>query len=160
MSTLREIRKGLEKGIMSVVGVVMAKNAFKPPEPMGIPEIRVDDVLPKIDWSALESPVVGLTDAIEESNRINRELLGLVRNGKGLVEGKPELISADNPPRVPKRPADLRRWKAVWMKIKPLAARGASYVAMQTHIRDAEVPDCSLETITDIVRAGEAGLLD
>jgi len=63
--------------------------------------------------------------------------------------------------RVPTRPKDLRRWRTTWKAVKKEWEKSASYSAMSEWLSKMW-PDiaCSQETLADIVRAGEAGLLD
>jgi hypothetical protein len=57
-------------------------------------------------------------------------------------------------PRIPKQPKRLNDWKAVWRKVKGRWKGGASYQEL------ARLGNVSPETIADIVKAGDAGLLD
>lgn len=64
-------------------------------------------------------------------------------------------------PRVPSRGADRRRWRATWRAIEKEVEKGRStkWIAewlAKTHGGLA----CSPDTLADIIRAGEAGLLD
>jgi hypothetical protein len=70
------------------------------------------------------------------------------------------------PPRVPKRPADLARWKAAWRLINAQRMVGMSQSKIATRLAGYKTPgvgfklEFSPDTIGDIVRAGEAGLLN
>ncbi len=64
-------------------------------------------------------------------------------------------------PRIPNRPKDFARWKATWAAAKGMWARGESYEAIaawlcKTRPELARAP----RTLADVLRAGEAGLLD
>ena len=65
-------------------------------------------------------------------------------------------------PRVPGRPADLIRWKAAWGKIKGMWQQGRSYKVIADWLRNTQPEELhySAETVPDIIKAGEAGLLD
>ncbi len=68
-------------------------------------------------------------------------------------------ISAAKPknkplPRVPKQPKRLNDWKVAWRKVKGRWKNGGNYMEL------AQAANCSTETIADIVKAGDAGLLD
>ena len=57
-------------------------------------------------------------------------------------------------PHVPTYPKRLPDWKAAWQRIKGERKRGSSYKELATAAR------LSPETVADIVKAGDAGLLD
>lgn len=72
----------------------------------------------------------------------------------------PDAVKA-KAPRVPSRPADLRKWRKVWQKIRPQVENGVSnpkiadwLCGQPEHLRYAA------DTVADIVKAGLAGLLD
>jgi len=70
-------------------------------------------------------------------------------------------LSSKKEPRVPTRPADRRRWKATWKHIKGLVKQGKSYVEISKWLTDRHKElACSPDIVADIVRAGEAGVLD
>ena len=56
---------------------------------------------------------------------------------------------------VPKRPADLRRWKTTWKRIRPHVERGETVNELISKRQEKSSP----ETLEKIIRAGEAGLL-
>lgn len=66
-----------------------------------------------------------------------------------------------NAPSAPKRPADRRRWMAIWRKIRLLVAEGASNDEVEAWfaIHDDRLRP-SKDVLIHIIRAGEAGLLD
>ena len=57
-------------------------------------------------------------------------------------------------PRVPKQLKRLNEWKAAWRKVKGRWKGGSNYQEL------AQLANVSPETIADIVKAGDAGLLD
>jgi hypothetical protein len=57
-------------------------------------------------------------------------------------------------PRVPKQLKRLNDWKAAWRKVKGRWKGGSTYQEL------AKLANLSTETIADIVKAGDAGLLD
>jgi len=57
-------------------------------------------------------------------------------------------------PRIPKQPKRLNDWKAVWRKVKGRWKGGSNYQEL------AKLANVSTETIADIVKAGDTGLLD
>jgi hypothetical protein len=57
-------------------------------------------------------------------------------------------------PRVPKQPKRLNDWKAAWRKVRGKWKNAATYTEL------AQIAGFSSETIADIVKAGDAGLLD
>lgn len=84
----------------------------------------------------------------------------------GLFPNQPirQSESPQETPRVPRRPADRRRWKAIWRKVKGEAEKGKSVKAIADWLKTSAVANpnlpCSADTLSDIIRAGEAGLLD
>lgn len=64
-------------------------------------------------------------------------------------------------PRVPKRGAPLRRWRATWLAIGPLLKKATPYAKICDWLQKMH-PElaCSPDILADIIRAGEAGLLD
>ncbi len=64
-------------------------------------------------------------------------------------------------PRVPNRPKDFARWKATWAAAKGMWARGESYesIAGWLYKVHPELGRAS-RTLADVLRAGDAGLLD
>ena len=64
-------------------------------------------------------------------------------------------------PRVPSRAADLRKWGATWSLVRGQVRNGSSYEAMAAWLarlhRDLAY---SPQVLADIVRAGQAGLLE
>ena len=57
-------------------------------------------------------------------------------------------------PRIPKQAKRLNDWKAAWRKVKGRWKGGGNYREL------AQLANVSPETIADIVKAGDAGLLD
>lgn len=74
-----------------------------------------------------------------------------INAGQVLEPLKPEVKVL---PRIPKQGKRLNDWKAAWRKIKGRWRGGDSYKAL------ARLAGFSPETIADIVKAGDAGLLD
>lgn len=72
--------------------------------------------------------------------------------------------SADEPekqPRVPDRPADLRKWRAAWVLIESEVQKGKKYEDIAAWLKKMRPElNYSGRTISDIVSAGEAGLLE
>jgi hypothetical protein len=69
---------------------------------------------------------------------------------QGLIKNQPNTPS----PRVPTKPKKLNDWKVAWRKVKGRWKGGANYQEL------ARLANVSPETIADIVKAGDAGLLD
>jgi hypothetical protein len=64
-------------------------------------------------------------------------------------------------PRVPSRPGVRRRWRAIWIKIKPLVDEGASSGEIEAWFAGHDVRlRPSKKTLDRIIAAGQAGLLD
>lgn len=86
----------------------------------------------------------------------------LVDPVQGLSTGTDEKTSSAPQPRVPGRGKDRRRWVATWRAIRPQVERGKAYNEIATWLRKTHPADlaCSADILADIIRAGEAGLLD
>lgn len=64
-------------------------------------------------------------------------------------------------PYIPRRAADLRRWRAVWVAIAPDVRQGMAYADVLGQLgRRAKLPQCSEDTLRKIIAAGEAHALD
>lgn len=72
----------------------------------------------------------------------------------------PEPLKASSKPRVPNRPKDLARWKAIWAAIAGQRRHGKSYAEMLDWLNKMHPGwQTSEKTLSDICEAGEAGLL-
>jgi hypothetical protein len=91
--------------------------------------------------------------AIQET----QEELGVFLESMQLVSEMEEVAG----PKVPSRPADRRRWESIWRVIKSWVYQGYSpkeiakrLAAKRPHLK------CHPDTISSIIDAGDAGLLD
>lgn len=78
-------------------------------------------------------------------------------------QGQPEPHTA-KAPRVPKRGADLRRWRAIWVQVQKQVKKGKpvkSICEWLQRMYSKNQPEwvVSEDTLADIIRAGEASLL-
>jgi hypothetical protein len=100
-------------------------------------------------------------DAAGDAARDVYPLPALPEPGATPAPAQPPQPVERDAPHVPKRPADLRRWKAAWQRIKPLVAQGKSndYIVgwLARHDDDLQL---SKESIIRIIAAGEESLLD
>ena len=72
---------------------------------------------------------------------------------------KPDTAAAVRP-RMPTRPADVRKWRAIWWKVKPELRRGKRYTELADLFNTDDTLSPSPDLVADVIRAGEAGLLD
>ncbi|GAF91345.1 unnamed protein product [marine sediment metagenome] len=97
----------------------------------------------------------GLLEAIGETYPGARETIN------SYLVPEQETDGGDDKPRVPKRGKDLRRWKNTWRVLKTKEAQLGSYEKISKWLEKMHRPlAVSPDTVADIIRAGDAGLLD
>lgn len=125
----------------------------------GFRDIQSDEFIVPPDFSyAISSPQDRVADEIAESNRLQREILQLLKE-----KGTTETFQRANPKNIfiPKRSTDLKRWKVIWKWIRGKWAQDPNLTNIKSWM-DKMHPDYSpcVETLRKIVRAGDAGLID
>ncbi len=71
-----------------------------------------------------------------------------------------EIGKANRQPRVPKQSKIRARWVAAWRYVKHMYYEGKSYREMSVALRKIKRIQMSADVLADVIRAGEAGLLD